>query len=79
MESVIDERAIREYASKALEFNLVKRPVSTSRVRLPEGKTAESLTPEELLELYFDASHIEPSETLLEMAKLIMGKEQTPD
>lgn len=76
MEAVIDERAIRAYTEKALEFNLVKRPVTASRVRLPDGKTAESLTPEELLNLYFDAAHIEVSDTLMEMAKAIMAKEQ---
>jgi exonuclease SbcD len=59
-EPMIDETAIREYASGAFEFHLVKRPQMDSRVRLPEGQLAGRLTPLELLDTYWKANAIAP-------------------
>lgn len=73
MATLIDERAIRAFAEKSLEFSLIKRPLIATRVRLPEGKTAEAMTPGELLDLYFDASHLDATQELKDMAILFMG------
>ena len=69
-ESMIDDAALREYAEGAFEFHLVKRPQMETRIRLPEDQALGSLTSLELLEKYWDASHVDPdeSQTLLELA-----------
>jgi exonuclease SbcD len=61
-ESSIDEAALRELTAATFEFHLVKRPQRESRVRIPEDKNVGSLTPLELLNLYWDASHIAPAD-----------------
>jgi exonuclease SbcD len=64
-ESLIDEAALREHTSEAFEFYLVKRPQMESRVRLPSDQAIGSLTPLELLDLYWKANHIDPAESQL--------------
>jgi exonuclease SbcD len=61
-ETMIDEAALREYAAGAFEFFLVKRSYMESRVRLPEGQLAGSLTPLELLQTYWETNHLDPDE-----------------
>ncbi len=61
-ESMIDEATLREYASGAFEFHFVKKPQMEARVRLPEGQMAGSMTPIELLDIYWDANHLDPDE-----------------
>ncbi len=56
-EPMIDDAALREYAGDAFEFHLVKRPQIDARVRIPEDQNVGSMTPLELLELYWKASH----------------------
>lgn len=56
-ESLIDDAALREYAAPAFEFHLVKRPQMETRVRLPDNQAVGSLSPLELLDLYWRASH----------------------
>jgi len=72
MDTLIDDRAIRAFTEEALEFSLIKRPIVATRVRLPDGKTAESLNPGELLGIYFDAFHIDTSPELLDLANNFM-------
>jgi len=48
---------VAQPAAQALEFHLVKRPEYPTRVRLPQEATLESLTPEDLLEMYWKAQH----------------------
>jgi len=69
-ESMIDDAALREYAAGTFEFHLVKRPQMETRIRLPEDQTLGSLTPLELLEKFWEASHIssDESQTLLKLA-----------
>lgn len=69
-ESMIDDAALREYASPAFEFHLVKRPQMEARVRLPEDQAMGSYSPLELLDLYWRASHTkeEDSQALSKMA-----------
>jgi exonuclease SbcD len=61
-ETLIDESALREHTAAAFEFHLVKRPQMETRVRIPEGQNVGSLTPLELLNLYWRASHTDPAE-----------------
>lgn len=74
-ETLIDEPALRRHAEGAFEFHLIKRPQMESRIRLPAGQTASSLTPLELLDQYWKASHAEDAEALQKMAKEIVEGE----
>ena len=58
-ESLIDEASLREHAAEAFEFHLVKRPQQENRIRLPEDQTVGTLSPQELLEIYWKANHID--------------------
>ncbi len=61
-EALIDEAALREHARQSFEFHLVKRPQMETRIRLPDGQAVGSLTPLELLDKFWAASHIEASD-----------------
>ncbi len=58
-EALIDEAALREYTVDAFEFHLIKRPEVDARIRLPGDQAIGSLTPLELLELYFLSNNID--------------------
>ena len=73
MDVLIDETALRKYAECCFEFHLVKRPKSEARVRIPEGQTVSSLSPLELLTQYFEASKIQESEELQQLAREIIA------
>ena len=61
-ESLIDESALREHAEAAFEFQLIKHPQMDARIRLPDGQAVGSLTPLELLDLYWRSNHVESDE-----------------
>lgn len=61
-EALLDESALRAQMSAAFEFHLVKRPQIEARIRLPQDQAVGSLAPLELLDLYWRASHTDPSE-----------------
>jgi exonuclease SbcD len=61
-EALIDDAALRDYAREAFEFHLVKHPQTEARVRIPEDQSVGSLSPLELLDLYWRASHTEDQE-----------------
>ena len=61
-DSLIDESALRKHADAAFEFHLVKRPQMEARIRLPADQTVSSLSPLDLLDQYWRASHTESSE-----------------
>lgn len=61
-ETLIDEAALRRYASEAFEFHLVKRPQIAARTRLAQSEAIATLTPLELLDAYWKTNHIEPAE-----------------
>jgi exonuclease SbcD len=61
-DELIDEAALREHTALALEFHLVKRPEFESRVRIPGEQPIGSLTPLELLGLYWNSIHTDPTE-----------------
>jgi exonuclease SbcD len=71
-EAIIDEAALREHAAGAFEFHLVKRPQVDARIRLPENQAMGSLTPLELLDLYWRASHVEGGDELSQLAAKII-------
>jgi len=62
LETLIDEAALREHAQAALEFQLVKRPQVDARARLANSENITSLTPLELLNLYWASAHTAPVE-----------------
>jgi exonuclease SbcD len=74
---LIDEPALRRYAEAAFEFHLIKHPKIDARIRLPANQTVSSLSPLELLDQYWLASHAEENEadTLQKMAKEIIEEE----
>lgn len=75
-ESLLDEGALRALTSEAFEFHLVKRQQAEARVRLPEGRTAGSLSDIELLDIFWEATNreLEPEkkEKLTHLAKEII-------
>jgi exonuclease SbcD len=76
LEPLIDEPALRAYAEEAFEFHLVKRPQVQVRIRLPADQTVSSLSPLDLLEQYWRASHTEDSEELSKLAREILSGEE---
>ncbi|MEI7844194.1 MAG: exonuclease SbcCD subunit D [Chloroflexota bacterium] len=64
-EKLINEIEIREYLNSAFEFQLIKRPQIETRVRLSDGQNIASLTPLELLDKYWQASHVNNPEAIL--------------
>jgi len=78
-EALIDEAALRDRTSQSFEFHLVKRPQMETRIRLPEGQAVGSLTPLELLDKYWGASHTEPDdrEALNQLASQIVHSLET--
>jgi exonuclease SbcD len=75
-ETLIDEQALRDHAAEAFEFHLVRRPQIKARLRLPADQTVSSLSPLELVELYWKAGKIEDTGTLLKMAKKIIEEDE---
>ncbi len=75
-EPMLDEAALREYAAPAFEFHLVKRPQMEARIRLPQDQTISSLTPQDLLDIYWRAAKTGPDEAgeLNRLAGEIMGE-----
>lgn len=75
-EKLINENELRQYTAEAFEFHLVRRPQLENRVRLPAGQNIASLTPLDLLEKYWQAGHLNQSETetLQTLAGQVLGK-----
>jgi DNA repair protein SbcD/Mre11 len=66
-DKLIDDGELRDHASGAFEFHLVKHPQLEARIRLPADQTISSLTPLDLLDQYWRAAHGDESE--IEMLK----------
>ncbi|MFZ3069584.1 MAG: exonuclease SbcCD subunit D [Anaerolineaceae bacterium] len=62
LETLIDEADLREKARLAFMFYLVKSPHADVRSRLPEGQVTSSMTPLELLGMYWKENHVEEQE-----------------
>jgi exonuclease SbcD len=80
-EKLIDDSELRAHTSEAFEFHLVKRPQIQSRIRLGTDGSIASLTPLDLLEQYWRASHTEDDviEVLQKLAGEIISDEQISD
>jgi DNA repair protein SbcD/Mre11 len=80
-EAAIDDAALREQAAECFEFSLVKRPQMQRRVRIPGDQAIGSLTPLELLDLYWDSAHVEPAErnTLSDLAAHVIREVREAD
>jgi DNA repair protein SbcD/Mre11 len=74
-DTLIDETALRKYAEKAFEFHLVKRPQTEARIRLPNDQAVSSLSPLELLDLYWRTSKAEDTDALQNLAREILADE----
>ena len=76
-DTLIDEPAMRRHVETAFEFHLIKHPQIEARIRLPANQTVSSLSPLELLDQYWNASHAEDNEAdnLQKMAKEIIEEE----
>ena len=74
-DALIDESALRKFASDAFEFHLVKKPKVEARVRIPEGQVISSMTPLDLLGQYFDSAKLEDKEELQKLAREILSEE----
>jgi len=73
-DTLIDEAALRKHAENAFEFHLVKRPQVEARIRLPADQTVSGLSPLELLDQYWKASHTEDAEMLQQLAQEIISE-----
>jgi len=73
-ESLIDDQALRKYAADAFEFHIIRRPQIETRIRLPENQAVSSLSPLELLDIYWKAGHFNENEqeTLNKLAMEIL-------
>jgi exonuclease SbcD len=74
-EALIDEQALREHASAAFEFHLIRRPQMEARLRLSTEKPLNSLAPLELLDLYWKTVKTDPQEAdeLHKLAQEVMA------
>jgi exonuclease SbcD len=61
-DALIDEPALRKHAAGAFEFHLVRRPQIAARVRLPGDQAVGSLSPIDLLHLYWRSRDIDPAD-----------------
>ena len=61
-EALIDEAVFQPYIARAFEFRLAKHPQNELRIRLPEDQAIGSLTPQQLLDIFWRASHTDPEE-----------------
>jgi exonuclease SbcD len=74
-DTLIDDAALRRHAEGAFEFHLIKRPQIDARIRLPEDQLVSNLSPLELLDQYWKATHTENAEILQKMAEEIINEE----
>ncbi len=74
LEPLIDESALSEHMLASFDFQLVKRPIMENRIRLPQDQNIGSLTPLELLEIYWEANHVESDQikTLQNLAEEVI-------
>jgi DNA repair protein SbcD/Mre11 len=75
LETQIDEPRLRRYAEQAFEFHFIRRPQVENRIRLPDDRTISSLTPFDLLDIYWKSVKTSPSdaEVLNKLAEEIIS------
>ncbi len=62
-DDLIDEAPLRQHASGCLEFHLVRRPQIKTRIRIPDDQTIGSLSPLDLLDLFWRSNHTSQEDT----------------
>ena len=80
LETLIDEARIHDHFKGAFAFQLIMKPISEARTRLGDSFEASSMTPTELLELYWKRQHIENQaerERLQKLAEELIIQSQT--
>jgi exonuclease SbcD len=81
-EKLINESELRAYMAGTFEFHLVKRPQIEARIRLPNNQAIASLTPLELLDVYWQAAHTDPAEAgalQILAAQILDEQNQSPE
>lgn len=80
-ESLIDESIFQPYREQAFEFHLVKRPQLAIRIRLSENQGVQSLSPLDLLDVYWRTLHIEDDERhqLRQLAQGVLAQATPPE
>lgn len=63
MDALLDEAELRRRCDDALEFHLLRRPHEEARLRLPADESIASLEPLKMLELYWETTHQQPTES----------------
>ena len=73
-DTLIDQGMLQDLTESAFEFHLVKRPQMETRIRIPEDKNVGSLSPGELLEIYWKSAHTEAvdPERLMTLARKVI-------
>ena len=75
---LIDESAIRDLVKESFEFHFVKQPQTEPRIRLPKNTAIGTLSPEELLDQYWQVSQTPKKDIkiLNELARGILHPDQ---
>lgn len=68
-EALLDETELRRRAENAFEFHFLRRPQMKSRVRLPDNQSLTSLSPLEMLDVYWRTMQA-PTQSMDELKKL---------
>jgi DNA repair protein SbcD/Mre11 len=73
-ETLLDEAALREHAAEAFEFHLIKRPQADVRIRIPENQLLGSLSPLDLLDIFWSSTHLDQADSLelMDLARDLM-------
>lgn len=77
-DSLIDETALRKYADSAFEFHLIKKPQIETRIRIPGDQSVSSLSPLELLDIYWRTHKVEETDQLNQLAKQVIEDNPFP-
>ena len=64
-EALIDEEAIRRACENTFECHILRRPVSESRLRLPDDVMVGKLTHSELVNTYWETIQTDPAEAIV--------------
>ncbi|MBV6394548.1 MAG: Nuclease SbcCD subunit D [Anaerolineales bacterium] len=75
MDALIDEAALRKFTENAFEFHFVKRPQIESRVRIANDESVSSLSPLDLLDIYWRAAKVDDTDVLQNLAREIIAGE----
>ena len=79
LEPLLDEGAIRDYFKDAFDLNIQKHHFVEGRARLGESAGIETLTPEQLLDMYWDTIGLDAEEipAMQALAKEVLSAEET--